>query len=473
MILYGGLRATMAASYLKGIWIFIFCLIMAFGVFASPSSDILGSPTKVYDTIREADGLTQGDGGSLLSFFSHAGLVFGCVNFFVGFGALFTEQNYWQYGIAARTSACNYAWLIAGFCWFTIPWVLGTSAGLGAVALNLPLSISEIFNGGVVTGTAQYLYGNSGVAMALAAVIMTVSSGVAGEIIAMSSVVTYDIYKMYFKPHASDSDCLFWQRLVVIVYGCLIGVTSIIAEEIPWDGGFQYTTLGLLTAAPVASICAVVAWRRGTSTVAISATVAGLALGILTWCVTAQGLYSEVTPTTLGANYPVIAGTSVALVLPFIIFLVGGTLMSKQRDNYNWSHMATAGVEQSEQTDSVPEFATAKSTVCCEEGTAGGALPRTFDRYNATYAILAVSFTILYMVVWPALTLPAGRVWSRGYFTFYVILMIILLLVAAFLCIFGPLIQYRSIISGVCKAWRKGDTPVVLATQSGKLEVLS
>ena len=50
--LFGGIKATFLTDYLHTIVIIIIVLVFSFKVFAT--SDILGSPGKVYDLVREA-----------------------------------------------------------------------------------------------------------------------------------------------------------------------------------------------------------------------------------------------------------------------------------------------------------------------------------------------------------------------------------------------------------------------------------
>lgn len=49
---------------------------------------------------------------------------------------------------------------------------------------------------------------------------------------AVSSLVTYDIYRAYIKPGAKGPVLLTLQRVLVIGYGCLSGVAAIILMQL-------------------------------------------------------------------------------------------------------------------------------------------------------------------------------------------------------------------------------------------------
>lgn len=50
--------------------------------------------------------------------------------------------------VAAKPSATYKGYLLGGLCWFAVPFTMATSMGLGARALNLPITVSESNAGG-------------------------------------------------------------------------------------------------------------------------------------------------------------------------------------------------------------------------------------------------------------------------------------------------------------------------------------
>ena len=64
--------------------------------------------------------------------------------------------------IAARPSATHKGYLLGGLVWFAVPFSLATSLGLGALALDLPITKDEADRGLVPPATAIALMGKTG-----------------------------------------------------------------------------------------------------------------------------------------------------------------------------------------------------------------------------------------------------------------------------------------------------------------------
>jgi Na+/proline symporter len=133
------------------------------------------------------------------------GLIFGIINIVGNFGTVFVDNAYWQRAIAARPSSTVKAYLIGGLAWFAIPFTLATTMGLAGVALQNspnwePLSKDEVDDGLVVPNAAKTLLGTGGAVSVLILVFMAVTSASSAELIAISAIFTYDIYRTYIHP---------------------------------------------------------------------------------------------------------------------------------------------------------------------------------------------------------------------------------------------------------------------------------
>lgn len=67
-----------------------------------------------------------------------------------------------QGAIAAKPSATYKGYLLGGLCWFAVPFTMATSMGLGARAMNLPISLDESNAGLVPPAVATVLMGAGG-----------------------------------------------------------------------------------------------------------------------------------------------------------------------------------------------------------------------------------------------------------------------------------------------------------------------
>ena len=95
---------------------------------------------------------------------------------------------------------------MGGLAWFAIPWLCATTMGLAAVALEsnpvFPtypdrLPAAQVSAGLVLPNAAVAMLGKGGAGASLLLIFMAVTSAMSAELIAVSSIFTYDIYQGY------------------------------------------------------------------------------------------------------------------------------------------------------------------------------------------------------------------------------------------------------------------------------------
>jgi len=96
----------------------------------------------------------------------------------------------------------------------------------------LPITADEAGSGLVPPAVAHYLLGDVGAVLILIMLFMAIVSTGSAESIAVSSLVSYDIYREYMNPEATGQQILFVSRLVIVVYGLFMGVFAIILQTI-------------------------------------------------------------------------------------------------------------------------------------------------------------------------------------------------------------------------------------------------
>ncbi|GMQ03947.1 hypothetical protein CsSME_00049548 [Camellia sinensis var. sinensis] len=176
--LAGGLKATFLASYIHSVIVHVVLVVFVYLVYTSSSK--LGSPSIVYHCLLQVasksrvcqEPLThngQSCGpmsgnyeGSYLTMLSSGGLIFGIINIVGNFGTVLVDNGYWVSAIAARPSSTHKGYLLGGLVWFVVPFSLATSLGLGALALDLPITASEASHGLVLPAMAIALMGKGG-----------------------------------------------------------------------------------------------------------------------------------------------------------------------------------------------------------------------------------------------------------------------------------------------------------------------
>ncbi len=165
---------------------------------------------------------------SFLTMGSPSGLLFGITNIVGNFGTVFVDQSYWQSSVAANPKSVVKGFLIGGLVWFAVPFCMATTTGLAGRALTMhpelgPAYISAAASGAGLTPARvlSKVMGSSGAFILLLQLFMAVTSTGSAEIIAVSSILTYDIYYTCLNPELKgrrDGLRLIFQQAVLPVF---------------------------------------------------------------------------------------------------------------------------------------------------------------------------------------------------------------------------------------------------------------
>lgn len=135
--------------------------------------------------------------------------------------------------------------MIGGLSWFAIPFTLATTMGLAGRALDINLTPFAISQGLVLPDVAVALLGQAGGFACLVLVFMAVTSASSAELIAVSSVLTYDIYRTYIRPEAKGKEVVRFSHICVISFGILMGVLAVLLNLTGINLGYLYTLVSI------------------------------------------------------------------------------------------------------------------------------------------------------------------------------------------------------------------------------------
>ena len=206
--LIGGLGATFYVSYFNTAFIFILILMLVVEVFYNPyknPDNPFGGSYALYEFITCWEAPEGNRDYNYMTFYSSGGLVFGIVNIVGNFGTVFCDQAYWQSSVAAKPLQGVWGFIAGGLVWFSIPFTLATTMGLSYVGLSSAQNASLLSDGDVSAGltapvVAQTLLGPAGEYSMLFLILMAVMSTGSAEIIAVASLIIYDVYQAYIQP---------------------------------------------------------------------------------------------------------------------------------------------------------------------------------------------------------------------------------------------------------------------------------
>lgn len=252
----GGLKATILTDWMHTFILLV--IIIIFSLTAYASSDTLGSPGAVYDLLLKAADLHPVEGnknGSYLTMQSREGAIFFVINIVGNFGTVFLDNGYYNKAIAASPVHALPGYILGGLSWFAIPWLTATTMGLSALALESNPAFptypnrmpdADVSAGLVLPYAAVALLGKGGAAATLLIVFMAVTSATSSELIAVSSIFTYDLYRTYFKPDASGKRLIYMSHCIVVGYALFIASFSVGLYYAGISMGYLYRKLSTL-----------------------------------------------------------------------------------------------------------------------------------------------------------------------------------------------------------------------------------
>jgi SSS family transporter len=433
--LVGGLKATFVADYMHTIIIFVTILTFVTAVYVN--TDITGGIEGMYTKLVEAAKINPVEGnaaGAFLTMASAGGLMFGIINIVGNFGTVFVDQAYWQRAIAAKPSSTVKGFLLGGACWFAIPFTLATTMGLTAIALDVDLTPAQVQMGLVVPAAATALMGEIGAIMVLTMLFMAVTSAGSAELIAVSSLVTYDLYRTYKNPNATGKQLVKVSRITIVAFGIGMGGLAVVLLGMGLSLGFVYLAMGILIGSAVVPIALTILWKRTNRVAATGGAIIGLLIALTTWVSVAASLpeYGGVVDlASLGDNYSMLFANVAGIISGGLIAIIG-SLATKT--SFNWNDL--------KDKITLVEMSAADSAKVTEDE---ATLKKAFKFSVRGGGIM----TLVLIIFWPMPLIASGYVFDLGAYGIWVAVSVIWVSVASMFIIFMPLIQARDAIAKV------------------------
>ncbi|KIP04085.1 hypothetical protein PHLGIDRAFT_31522 [Phlebiopsis gigantea 11061_1 CR5-6] len=326
-VVVGGMRATLLCDYTHTTVLFVIIFVFVFTVYAT--SPKIGSISAMHDLLAAVSADTPVSGnahGSYLTMRSKNGLIFGVINVIGNFATVFQDQAYWQRAIASRPASCVKAYLLGGLAWFAIPFMFSTTLGLSAVALRhdpamRTLTPADVSAGLPASAAASALLGKGGAAALLVVLFLAVTSATSAELIAVSSILTFDVYKRYINPNATESQILKVSHAGVAFFAVVMGLLGLIFFYIGISMGWLYEFMGVVLGSAVVPIALCVCWKKANKWGCIAGAIVGFCAGVITWLVTTATLNGGVLNVTV-SDYEMLAGNLASIGVGGIIATV-------------------------------------------------------------------------------------------------------------------------------------------------------
>lgn len=429
--LFGGIKATFLTDYIHTVVILVVIFIFAFTTYAT--SNILGSPSKVYDLLLEAATRHPVDGnagGSYLTMRSKEGAIFFVINIVGNFGTVFLDNGYYNKAIAASPVSALPGYVLGGLSWFAIPWLAATTMGLACLALeNHPsfptypnrMPIADVNAGLVLPNAAVAMLGQGGAACTLLLIFMAVTSASSAELIAVSSIFTYDLYQTYFNPAATGKKLIYMSHTMVVAFGTIMAGFSTGLFYAGVSMGYLYLLMGVIVSSAVLPASLTLLWKGQNKWAAMLSPILGLACSLIAWLVTTKKQFGEITVDSSGSNDPMLAGNVVALLSP-LIFIPILTLIFGV-DNYDYESMRA--IRKGDDHEIAAEAHVDLELIPGERAGSNGSESEELEQKNLEKAakiarLTTVAMTLILLVLWPFPLYGTGYIFSKKFFTGWV-----------------------------------------------------
>ena len=424
---FGGLKATFFAEYMNAGLIFVVVLVFVSVVyFVSPE---IGGVAGMYEKLSAAAILNPVEGnamGSFLTLASAGALVFGVINIVGNFGTVFVDQSYWQRAIAARPRSVMGGFVMGGLVWFAIPFTLATTLGLAAVATGVTLTEDQIGLGLVAPTAAVGVMGDAGAILILAIVFTAVTAAGSSQLVSVSSLMTYDVFRTYANPSATGRQLMRVSRFAILVFGVGMGMLASLLFELGVSLQYVYLMMGVLIGSAVAPISLSILWGRTNRHAATLAAVLGLVLGVGVWLGAASAMYGgEISIASTGDSVPLLAG-NVASIMTGLLVTVAGSLTFPERFDFRRLRQRILLVD-----DRV------RSMLRRDED------ERILERASGRAIRLGLLISTVLVVVWPASLYLSGHVFGAQSFAAWVGVAIAWAVAAGILVIALPIVEAR------------------------------
>jgi len=317
-VILGGLRATFLCDYSHTFILMI--LILYFYFFTYCETDLIGGLDGMYELLRQAGQQRPVSGnyqGSYLTFKSDYGLVFMVIQIVGAFAICVLDQSYWQRAIASKADTAVRAYLMGGIAWLPVPLTFSTTMGLVAIALtNNPafpyypdgMTAAQISAGLAAPAGVVTLLGKGGAAAMLILLFMAVTSAASSELIATSSVLTFDIYQIHINPEASSEALVRISHIMIAVWAVTMASVACLWNGIGLSLNWLFLSIGVVTTGAVGPVIMTILWKKQSRDAAIAGAVGGLCVGMICWMLVARYHFGAINIATTGESYSMLAG---------------------------------------------------------------------------------------------------------------------------------------------------------------------
>ncbi|KHN95585.1 sodium/proline symporter [Metarhizium album ARSEF 1941] len=484
----GGIKATFLTDYFHTFVITVIVCFFTIKIFLVPE---IGNPQDLFDIIARVGQIHPVDGnrdGSYLTMTSKGvslleaeeisvrtgvrltwgirqAILFGIIHILSNFGLVIMDTGFFAKAFSAAPHAVVPGYIVGGIAYFAIPWCLGTVMSLAALGLESTerfptfprrLSPTEVSNGLVLPYASVAIAGKGGAVAVVLIVFMAVTSTISAQVISVSSIISFDIYRQYLNKAAKDKDAIRWSHIGVVAFGIFSAAFSTALHYGNVDLGWTLYMLGVLTCPGIIPTVFTILWKRQSKLAAVSSPILGMATGVGVWLGSASALYGEISVATTGQTLPCVYGT-VASALSPALYSISLTIL--RPENFDWAAFRNESLAFNTSSTSLADVSESDKNEqkSHEENIQSYSADKArLKRWGTIAAVWALATFLGHWVLWPLPMYAANYVFSRSFFVAWIVVSIIWAWGTMLVAGFFPIIDGWGQLNQVCRGLRQG-----------------
>jgi urea-proton symporter len=294
---------------------------------------------------------------------------------------------------------------------------------------------------GLVAPTAaSQVLGDVGAILLLTMLFTAVTAAGSAELISVSSLVTYDIYRTYVKPSATGRGLMRISRLAIVGFGMGMGCLALALLQVGASLQYVYLAMGVLIGSAVVPISLAIVWKRTNKVAATSGALGGLACGVVVWLASSYAFYGIISVSSTSQNLPLLVGNVTSILVGAIVTFVGSMM---KPDNFDFRLMkqkimiVDAKIRRAIEHESDEEYLKHWSKIGYKFG---------------------ISLTLTLVVAWPLPLYLLGYIFSEQMYAAWVGIAVTWAATAATVIVLLPLMESRTGIAKVLKRIGQGSS---------------
>jgi hypothetical protein len=221
--------------------------------------------------------------------------------------------------------------------------------------------------------------------------------------------------------------------------------------------GYLYLLMGVIISPAVIPATLTLLWSDQSWAAATFAPPLGFICSVTAWMVTTHVTYGELTVETTGLNTPMLVGNIVALLSPLVFIPVLTYIPPFKPQKYDWQSMLEIRVTTDDEkpTEDTEKDAGGQPPASGMTAAHDPAEKAKLDKMAKIARWLCLCLAICLLVLWPMPMFGSGYIFSRGFFTGWVVVGIIWLFISCTMVVFLPVFESRGTIVRTGKAvWK-------------------